>query len=520
MLNINIYIIAISTFLFCCFRTRFLMLFFQQDEYRNFWFLKFIFKRAELIDKKLTFCLLLIWAISIEFPFVVWGIIPLFIYFSYSENDFIEKAKKKLVITTRIKRILTVDSTLIGLVVLFCTIIEMSQLLTALISIQLLPFLLIISNLILSPIEKRVQNKFKNEAIEKINKLKPTVIGITGSYGKTSTKHILAHILSGNLPVLWTPGSVNTEMGITRIIREKLTEEHKYFIAEMGAYFKGSIKKLCKLTNPQHGIITSIGQAHYEHFKTQETIASAKFELGEWVEKNKGILVVNSSQIEERFLPKDMPIIKVGKDSDNYITDILQTEDGLKFNFHTEGNSYEVLAPIYGEHQAMNIALSIEMALKLGMPISTILTTLKTLPQINHRLEVLQRDNGVKIIDDAYNSNIEGFKSGLNLLQVFPRKRRILITPGMVELGKMHDQQHYEIGKYAGERVDIAIIIRSDRIPTFVKGFSETALKETQLIQANSFKDAQQWMDNNLQSGDVVLLENDLTDIYESRRSL
>ena len=89
MLNINIYIIAISTFLFCYFRTRFLMLFFQQDEYRNLWFLKFIFKRAELIDKKLTFCLLLIWAISLEFPFVVWGIIPLFIYFSYSENDFI-----------------------------------------------------------------------------------------------------------------------------------------------------------------------------------------------------------------------------------------------------------------------------------------------------------------------------------------------------------------------------------------------------------------------------------------------
>lgn len=519
MLNTAIYIIAISTFLFCYFRTLFLILFFQQNEYRTKWFLKYIFKRAELIDKKLTFFLILIWALSFIFPIVIWGIIPLFIIFTISENNFISKAKKKLAITKRVKRILVLDLSLVALVIFILTM-TLPQILVALISIQLLPFLLVISNIILSPVEMHIQKKFKNEAIRKIKKLNPTVIGITGSYGKTSTKHILAHILSGNLPVLWIPGSINTEMGITRIIREKLTEQHKYFIVEMGAYFKGSIDKLCRLVNPQHGIITSIGQSHYEHFKTQETIAAAKFELGEWVIKNDGILIVNSLQINEKFLPKNIKMIKVGKDSDIYISNVVQTRDGLNFNFHKNNQVYDITTPIYGEHQAMNIALSIEMASKLGMPMNTILTTLKTLPQINHRLEVLHKNNDIIIVDDAYNSNIDGFKSGLNLLQVLRKTRRILITPGMVELGKMHDQQHYEIGKYAGERVDIAIIIRSDRIPTFVKGFSETSSQKTELIELNSFSEAQSWMQKNLQKGDVVLLENDLTDIYESKKSL
>lgn len=519
MLSLDVYIFAIANFLFCYVRSKFLMLFFQQEEYRNTWFLKYIFRRAELIDKKLTFGLLLIWVLSLEFPILVWLMLPLFLVFMVSEHMFLTKAKKKLNITSRVKRILTVNSLLVAFTIGLCTI-EYTQLMTAIIIAQLLPFLLILSNIILSPFENSIQNKFKNEAIKKIQQLNPIVIGITGSYGKTSTKYILAHILSSNLPTLWTPGSVNTEMGITRIIREQLKPEHKYFIVEMGAYFKGSIEKLCKLTNPRHGIITSIGQAHYEHFKTQETIASAKFELGEWVKKNNGILVINADQIEERFIPMNMPLVKVGTSYDTYISNVNQSVDGLSFNFHTDGETYDVFTPIYGEHQASNIAVAIEMALKLGMSMNTILAALKTLPQINHRLQVLHKDNDITMIDDAYNSNIDGFKSGLNLLQILRKTRRILVTPGMVELGKLHNDSHYEIGKYAGERVDIAVVVRPDRIPTFIKGFTETALQQTQLVEADSFHDVQVWLDKNLQPGDVVLLENDLTDIYESKKSL
>lgn len=512
-------LLILSILIFSFFRMRLLMMYFQQNEYRNNWFIKFIFEKLKLVDKKLTFCLIIIWIVSFKIPQINWLIIPTLLAFAINESKYTKNAKKKLSMTDRVKRIIGISLLLVTALVLAIAF-KLPVIVTAIITIQFLPFALIISNLILTPMEKRIQNKFKNEAIEKLKKLNTITIGITGSYGKTSTKHILAHILSGNLPVFWTPGSVNTEMGVTRIIREKLSPVHKYFIVEMGAYFKGSIEKLCKLVNPKHGIITSIGQAHYEHFKTQKTIAETKFELGEWVNKNNGFLVINSNQIKDEFVPKNINVIKVGNESKIYISNVNQTRDGLYFTFHNESESHSVFAPIYGEHQAGNIALSIEMALKLGMSMSTILVMLKTLPQINHRLEVTKRSDGVTMIDDAYNSNPDGFKSGLELLQSLRKGRRILVTPGMVELGQVHSEAHYQIGKLAGERVDVAIIIRSDRIPSFLKGFEETATSETSLIEVKSFNAAQEWLNKNLVSGDIVLLENDLPDVYESKMSL
>lgn len=513
-------------FTFCFFRLKLLMLFFQQEEYRNPWFFKFCFEKYRLIDKKLTFLLLTICiikycflgndAVLIGYMLILLLILGILTFFVIYEKKYLDKAKKKLVITERVKRILGV-SLVLTFLILGCLFKFLSEIISAILVIQLLPFILILSNLILAPNEKKIQTKFKNEAVEKIKKLNPIVIGITGSYGKTSTKHILGHILSGNLPLLFTPGSVNTEMGVTRIIREKLEANHKYFIVEMGAYFRGSIEKLCNLTNPKHGIITSIGQAHYEHFKNQETIAAAKFELGECVTKNNGILVVNTSQVKEEFIPKNIPVIKVNGNSNINAKNLRQERDGIYFDFVNESGSYEIFAPIYGLHQVPNIVAAIEMALKLGMPINSIISTLRTLPQINHRLEVLKRDNNITIIDDAYNSNERGFESGLELLQVLNNNRRILVTPGMVELGKKHDDTHYMVGKFAGSRLDIAIIVNADRIPTFIKGIEETSAGKVQIIRMNSFAEAQKWLNENLQSGDAVLLENDLTDIYESK---
>jgi UDP-N-acetylmuramoyl-tripeptide--D-alanyl-D-alanine ligase len=307
-------------------------------------------------------------------------------------------------------------------------------------------------------------------------------------------------------------------MGVTRVIRENLTEEHKYFVVEIGAYFKGSIEKMCKFIKPKHGIITSIGQAHYEYFKTQETIYAAKFELGEWINNTHkdGILVVNTNQMDEKFMP-NMPMIRVGNGSKIYMSDLKQTKNGLSLKFHNDTEEYQVDAPIYGLHQANNIAIAIEMALQLGMPMNTILATLKTLPQTNHRLEVLKQEAGHTIIDDAYNSNFDGFKSGLELLQTLNEGKRILITPGRVDLGKVHDSAHYEIGKIAGKSVDVAVVVAAHRIPTFVKGFEETAKEGVKLLKVVSFAEAQKWMNENVKKGDVVLLENDLPDIYESK---
>lgn len=510
--------VFLSLIIFSFFRLKLLTMFFQQEEYNGSWFLKLVFNKGKLVDKRLCICLLIVLCLSFIDKNVAFIVPFLFLFFGIRENKVLKNSKKPLNITQRVKRILISTMCLVvicGLILTKLTCCFLSSILL----IELLPLLLVLGNKILNPYEKHIQKKFLEEAKEKLKEINPIVIGVTGSYGKTSTKHILAHILSGNLPVLWTPGSVNTEMGVCRIIREKLLPQHKYFIVEIGAYFKGSIAKMCNFVKPKHGIITAIGEAHYEHFKSKETIAAAKFEIADYIrEHNKedGIIVVNSNQIEDRFIPNCKNIIRVGDNTNVFISNIEQTRDGLKFIYHNNGEESEIFAPIFGEHHAQNIACAITMALKLGMNISTIISTLKTLPQITHRLEVKSQANGVIIIDDAYNSNISGFKSGLNLLEKLKINRSILITPGMVELGKRHNESHYEIGKYAGQKADIVIVVASSRIPTFIDGFKSNN-NDKELILVDTFAEANEWMKNNLKSGDVVLLENDLPDVYESK---
>jgi UDP-N-acetylmuramoyl-tripeptide--D-alanyl-D-alanine ligase len=496
------YILFGSLLIFVFFRIRFLFLFFQQKEYRNKWFLDYMFTDLRLIDKKLSFILFITYYVQIYYIPIV------FLIFGLNEFLILKRAKKKLIITSRVKRIfsLSIILTLIFFYIVYgyFTAFSYNFLFTSILIIQFLPFSLIFANLLLWSHENKQQNVFLKQALDKLHKIRPVIIGITGSMGKTSTKHILAHILGGTSNTIYTPGSVNTKMGITAFINTKLTENCEYFIVEMGAYFVGSIKSLCDFVDPDHGIITAIGDSHYEYFKNRENIASAKFELGEHVRRNNGRIIINDNQIDKDLIPK-MPVIKIGK-----IENIRQTKEGLYFNYKDE----EVFAPIYGVHQATNIALAIEMAWQLGMPMASILTILKTLPQISHRLEVSKRDANITIIDDAYNSNFEGFKSALDFLQTFNNGRKILITPGMVELGEKHNERHFEIGKIAAVKTDIVIVVKPDRIPTFIEGLNVGGNHE--LITFSTFSDAQKWMTTNLKADDTVLLENDLPDIYES----
>ena len=163
------------------------------------------------------------------------------------------------------------------------------------------PFTLVLGNILMMPLESRTQRKFWTEAHTKLKRLRPMVIGITGSFGKTSVKHILGHILSMHARTLYTPGSVNTVMGNTRIIREQLKPGVRYFIAEMGAYGIGSIKRLCDLTPPDFGILTTIGEAHYERFKSLETVAQAKFELSEAVIAKDGKMIVGEEVLAQQY---------------------------------------------------------------------------------------------------------------------------------------------------------------------------------------------------------------------------
>lgn len=486
-----------------------------------------------LLEYSLLVTIIQVTGIGAEWPLLVTHtpVFAIFILTAYLESDPRKTSKKKLILTDRAKRILFTALGFAGAISLPMIIIPWIW--VWILPIQLLPLLIIAANKVLLPHEKAVQDKYWQEAHDKVAELQPKVIGITGSYGKTSVKHILGHILKTQAKTLITPGSVNTPMGITRIIREELEPTHEYLVVEMGAYGPGSIEGLCKLTPPDIGIISAIGHAHYERFKTLETVAKAKYELAEAViDKPEGKVIVHERTLrfepsmtmknthKDRFVvvgddPKSNPDSLLDIKTGWQIKSIKQEKDGLKVRLFKNKKTYFLEAPLYGFHHGYNIALAFATALELGIDPEDIEDSIKSLPQIQHRLEVKRQAGGVTLIDDAFNSNPIGFQSALNILEMLGDEgRKILITPGMVEMGASHEDAHYKIGLSAGDVCDVALVVNAARITSFIKGFRAAAPGKT-LLEFESFQAAQNWFLDNQMSGDVVLIENDLPDMYE-----
>jgi UDP-N-acetylmuramoyl-tripeptide--D-alanyl-D-alanine ligase len=509
---------------------------YQQEEYDSGrlggWILK-----NKAFDKRLTFLLLVCFGTSF---FIPWMFTSFLVFTSFAITTYLEKdprkdSKKKLVFTPRAKRIFFPAYALAALSGLWCFLFPQFTLLW-IANVQLMPLWLMAINAILQPYEDFTQQRYWREAYNKIQDYQPTIIGITGSFGKTSVKHILGHILKMNAPTLVTPGSVNTPMGITRIVREELMPEHRYFVVEMGAYGPGSIERLCKLTPPDMGIITAIGHAHYERFKSLETVASAKFELAESVLAKDGMMVVHertlrfesARAIKDEYIQNFIicgdqpPADKTKQSEESFMTkgdleiqSIEQRKKGLEVRFIWKNLTHSIEAPLFGVHHGYNVAMAFAAAFELGISARDIQSALSSLPQIQHRLEVKPQTDGTIIIDDAYNSNPVGFQAALGLLTTMGASgRKILITPGMVELGKAHDDAHERIGEVAGQICDVVIVVKGKRIPTFLKGFKSTGASK-ELHEVDTFSDAQKWVAKNRKTGDVILIENDLPDIYE-----
>ena len=520
---------------------------YQQEEYDTNRLMSWIWKH-KAFDKKLSFAIVVI-SISAVFLMPLLGsefagqhqlFINFFLFIFMALSTFVEKdprkdSKKKLVATARAKRIFFPAYILSILAATWCFLPLVPMPWIWIVNIHLIPLIIMFVNLLLSPFEEMNQQKYWKEAHNKVMDAQPTVIGITGSFGKTSVKHILGHILKSQAPTLITPGSVNTPMGISRVIREELTPEHKYLVVEMGAYGKGSIERLCRLTPPDFGIITAVGHAHYERFKSLEAVAETKYELAEAVLARGGQVIVHERTLRFDYtrdmkekspnqfvvcgeLPEatseNSPEKSFLQKGDLEITRIIQTAKGLEVRFNWKNVSYNVETPLYGLHHGHNIAQAFVTALELGVSSADIQTALQSMPQIEHRLEVRKQAGGLTIIDDAYNSNPIGFNAALGLLlQLGHGHRKILVTPGMVELGKIHDDAHKKVGAYAGEVCDVAIVVKGKRIPSFIKAYKDNGGKE--LHQVESFDEAQKWIAKNKKDGDVILIENDLPDIYE-----
>ena len=426
------------------------------------------------------------------------------------------KAKKPLVFTARVKRMTA--TFLILAVAIITAAAYFTGMLFVYSAILFLPcFIIMLANFLNKPVEKAVGNHYINEAKAKINALPNlTVIGITGSYGKTSTKFYLQKLLSSKYNVLMTPESYNTTMGVVKTVREMLDATYDIFICEMGAKNVGEIKEICDIVKPKYGIITSIGPAHLESFKTMENIVKTKFELCDALPED-GVIFLNG---DNEYIAKHTPSRKAvyygteNRELEKVFGDNIAVSDkGTSFTAHTENDSFDYDTKILGKHSVVNILGCIAMSRFLGCDAKQLVLPVKRLETAPHRLQ-LRGGGEVTIIDDAFNSNPSGSRAALDVLGAFDGVR-IMITPGMVELGDMEDKYNCEFGEYAAEKCDYVLLVGERITKSIARGLENRNFPKERYFTFSKVTEAIAYA-NTIEPGNkkYVLLENDLPDNY------
>ena len=431
------------------------------------------------------------------------------------------QAKKPLVYTMRVRRMLVTTALLyvVGILLSLAAGAYRERvcggILLALFLVQ--PFLILLVNWINRPLEQAIDRHYVADAARILREMPNlTVIGVTGSYGKTSVKYFLNTLLSSRFNVLQTPGNYNTTLGVVRTIREQMKPFHEIFICEMGAREVGDIKEICDLVHPDHGIITSIGPQHLQSFHTIENIIGTKFELADAVPaEGRVFLNYDNGYIRGHKIDKNVVSYgTTGSDIAYRAYDIAVSPNGSTFKMRDEqGGEYEFHTRLVGNHNVQNIAGAIAVAHTLGIPMEKLRYPVKQLESVPHRLQ-LSRQGGRILLDDSYNSNKNGFMAALDTLGMF-KELRILMTPGMVELGEKQYSENKEVGVYAADRCDYAVLVGREQTKPIQDGLLEAGFARSRMIVVDSLQEAFQ-MVNAIpdERQKVVLIENDLPDNY------
>ncbi len=377
------------------------------------------------------------------------------------------------------------------------------------------------SNVILRPWERAINRKYYNDAAERLASMQDLkVIGITGSYGKTTTKHYLQQILSEQFDTLMTPGSFNTTLGVVRTVREYLKPYHQIFICEMGAKQGGDIREICELVHPSAGIITAVGPQHLESFKTIENVQATKFELADAIPSN-GIVLVNNDfeKIADRAVSNckcERYSVEHPESADWLAEDVAYTPKGTSFTAvrRADGHRIQLVTKLLGACNISNLLAAVAMAKYLGMDDEKIRRAVARIEPVEHRLSIKRIPGGLNILDDAFNSNPVGSKMALDVLAGMPGKR-ILVTPGMIELGTRQQELNEAFGHHAAHCCDVAIIVGEYNRESIVGGLKKAGFPAGSLHTVETFRDAQGLLTSLSAPGDTVLYENDLPDTFK-----
>ena len=468
----------------------------------------------------------------------IWG----FYWFSSVKRYKSEKVKKPLVFTSRVQRLMVPLLLLSLFMPIFFTIWSYTGMIPFLwlipptydsgflsfevvllvfgwvVTAILIPFLILLAGNITKPIERNIQNGFKKQARIKLASMPHLkVIAITGSYGKTSIKFMIKDLLKERYSVCFTPGSYNTPMGICKVINSDLQSHHQILVLEMGARYAGNIQELCDIAQPNVAVVSNVGLAHLESFGTQEVIAKEKGTIVDNLDLG-GVAVLNADDPRVTIMGEsraDISRILVGLNSGAIMGENISYDiNGTRFNAKINDESYVFKTKLLGAHNVQNLLLALGVAHHFGIRPKTMTIAAEAIEPVEHRLE-LKQVGELFVIDDAFNSNPVGAKNAVEILSQFKDRKRIIITPGMVELGEIEVEENFKFGESIGAgNLDLVILVGLERSKPIKAGIESKQDVTDHVYVVESLFAANEIVREKAAAGDVILYENDLPDVY------
>lgn len=449
------------------------------------------------------------------------------------------QVSQRLQFTPRAIRLMAVTLVLAAALMLGTTVLTialLSRLMTAprgfLVALSLATGLVVVSevaagtvflaNVSLAPLEQAINRRFYAQARERMRSFHGQVVGITGSYGKTTTKFITAALLGRRYQVLKTPDGVNTTMGITRVVREDLRDDHQFFVVEVAAYGPGEIREVCDILRPKLGVLTAVGVQHLERFRTPERIAEAKYELIASLPPD-GSAVMNADdpgclRLADRARREGKRTLLYGIGEDERVLDVRGknvkiSSKGSAFCVETEAGTAMFETRLLGSWNVANILGATAAALECGVPLEEIQEGVKSLTPPPKRLEVREEGGVIKLIDVA-NANPLGAQMALEVLGQFEGGSKILITPGLVELGQIEAEENRRLGRAAATVCDYVVLVGPTQTLPLREGLREGGFSEDRVLVARHSGEVADCLKEIVRQGDVLLYENRLPDTY------
>jgi UDP-N-acetylmuramoyl-tripeptide--D-alanyl-D-alanine ligase len=445
-------------------------------------------------------------------------------------------AKKALVLTPRMRRLLMCAG---GLAILLAAAVAFllatgRWVAAGIVIAALLAFapalsqgLLVAANYVLKPVEAAVRRHYLRLAAAKLTSVAPLVIAVAGSYGKTSTKHILAALLQPSLDTLPTRKSFNTLMGVSRVINEDLLPQHRVFVVEMDAYGPGEIAAISGLVHPRVAVLTSAGPQHLERFGTMSRITDALYEVIAALPAS-GVAIVHGgepvvAELAARAASEGRTVARYGlaEAPGGVQLEVIASKvhidgRGARFRWSWAENKLErdVVIPLLGRHQVLNVTAALAVVAVLGQDIDAAVAAAAVLEPVEHRLQPLRTGGPVTVIDDSYNANPVGVHNGLDVLASMDGGGKILVTPGLVELGSVEEQENRRYGEHAAAVCSDVIVMDARPAAALVAGLRAGGLDEAHIHLVRSLAEATALIGQLSRPGDVVLFANDLPDTY------